>query len=145
MLKNSGNKLTVHLGKNNMGYLRVVPRDLFNESKLLKCLGQMALAIHDGKLHKYSVEAEHTNETSGFKIDQNPDDGSIFCSNFRVYTQLGSEGKIQLSLFSRLNSKDAYPLVCESMDGELLEVFNDKGGFTKEFLTYLDVLNKFKG
>jgi hypothetical protein len=29
-------------------YNRVIPRDLFNESKLLKCFGQLALLMHDG-------------------------------------------------------------------------------------------------
>ena len=32
-----------------MTYRRVLPRDLFNEAKLLKCLGQLALIIHDGQ------------------------------------------------------------------------------------------------
>lgn len=30
-------------------YQRVIPRDLFNEAKLLKCLGRLSLFIHDGK------------------------------------------------------------------------------------------------
>ena len=30
-----------------MSYTRETPRDLFNESKLLKCLGQLSLIIHN--------------------------------------------------------------------------------------------------
>lgn len=31
----------------NRNYFRVLPRDLFNEAKLLKCVGRLCLLIHD--------------------------------------------------------------------------------------------------
>lgn len=40
-------------------YRRVLPRDLFNEAKLLKCLGQLSLMIHDGKCE---LRVEHSDE-----------------------------------------------------------------------------------
>ena len=33
----------------NTQYERVIPRDLFNEAKLLKCVGLLVLKIHDGE------------------------------------------------------------------------------------------------
>lgn len=35
-----------------MNYIRVIPRDFFNESKLLKCMGQLSLKILDCQLPK---------------------------------------------------------------------------------------------
>ncbi len=37
-------------------YTRVIPRDLFNEAKLLKCIGRLVLLIHDGDHNNISFE-----------------------------------------------------------------------------------------
>lgn len=127
-----------------MGYRRVTPRDLFNESKLLKCLGQISLNILDGKLLKYQVDEELVDGQNGFNIDQD-ENGNIFCSNYTVFCQLGVEGRVPLKLYTGLNSRMNYPLICETMYGDTIYVFHDNGGLTHEFKTYLKVLNNFKG
>lgn len=128
-----------------MSYLRVVPRDLFNESKLLKCLGTISVRILDGHLGAYNIEDELEGERDGFVIVQNDDDGSISCLNYHVRAHLGTTGQIALNLFTLLNSKSPYPLICESaIDQGHIEVFTDNGAFTKEFLHYLELLRDYQ-
>jgi|WetSurMetagenome_2_1015567.scaffolds.fasta_scaffold420015_2 hypothetical protein len=127
-----------------MSYRRVVPRDLFNESKLLKCLGQLSVNILDGKLLAYGTEDQLEDEDEGFKIDNN-EDGDISCSNYHVFTKLGKKDRTELYLRSRLNSRLNYPLICETIHNEIIEVFDDKGKFSVEFIKYLKELLKYKG
>lgn len=108
-------------------YQRVVPRDLFNESKLLKCLGQLALLAHDG-LVKLTVE----NSGDEFRINQRSHDGGLYvCDGIQF-----KRGQLVLDLFSLYNSKEPYPLMCETEDGEVC-VFNDDGSLTDEFSEYI--------
>jgi hypothetical protein len=106
-------------------YQRVIPRDLFNESKLLKCLGRLALLIHDGRLP--GVEMEHDGEA--FIIDQREDDGGLTCETVRFSIQ----GE-PLTLFTAYNSRAAYPLFCETTEMETLAILNDDGTPTAEFM-----------
>lgn len=122
------------------GYTRVVPRDLFNESKLLKCLGQLVLLIHDG-MAPPKLSYEHVNhEGIGFVICQDYDSGDIWCANVRF-----NIGNRPLHVVNPLNSREPYPLVCQTVitedeDGEPLEesewvdVFTDDGKLTAEFI-----------
>jgi DNA-binding response OmpR family regulator len=112
-------------------YTRVVPRDLFNEAKLLKCLGKVALSILDGKLKEFNLTEKHTHEDEGFIVLQN-EDGDIMCENYRVF-----KGKEEIYLFTRLNSRANWPLMTIDHRNEYIEVLNDEGKFTKEFINYL--------
>jgi hypothetical protein len=112
-------------------YRRVVPRDLFNEAKLLKCLGKIAIGILDGKLGEFELEEKFTNPENGFEIVQN-DDGDIMCENYRVF-----KGDEELYLFTRLNSKANWPLMTIDHNAEYIDVMDDDGKFTNDFLTYL--------
>lgn len=86
--------------RKDKNYKRVVPRDLFNEAKLLKCLGKLALIELD-----YKTPFKIVYDGKPFVICQNPDDGSIYCENFNVY--LDDE---HIHLYTPLNSKDNWPL-----------------------------------
>jgi len=112
-------------------YQRVVPRDLFNEAKLLKCLGKISIGILDGKLGKHLLTEKHTQEEEGFIILQN-EDGDIMCDNYRVF-----KGKEEIYLFTRLNSRSIWPLMTIDHRNEYIDVLDDEGKFTKEFLNYL--------
>lgn len=103
-----------------MSYFRVNPRDLFNESKLLKCLGQIALMIHDNKIP--GLEIHHDNERSGYKIDQDENDGSIYVSNMHFSANNGGA----VHFYHPLNSKENYPLML-IFEGELYHCFSEKG------------------
>jgi CheY-like chemotaxis protein len=113
-------------------YVRVVPRDLFNESKLLKCLGKISIGILDGKLGEHRLTEKHTRTEKGFIILQN-EDGDIICDNYRVF-----KGGEEIYLFTRLNSKAVWPLMTIDHKGEYIDVLDDNGKFTSEFFEYLE-------
>jgi hypothetical protein len=111
-----------------MSYRRVLPRDLFNEAKLLKCLGQLALLLHDYP-YLYPLRLEHEAPEEGFKIDQMPDDGCLCCSNLTLYNS--DDDPIELS--SSYNSRGPYPLWAY-LNNDWVHVFDDNGNFANEFL-----------
>lgn len=112
-----------------MQYKRVVPRDFFNEAKLLKCLGQFQLCVLDMRvpiefdLKKLKVEFDG----KPFDIHQHNSDGSFYCENYRVFLD-GEE----LTLSTPLNSKENYPLEAV-YKGEIYYVFDDKGRWMPNF------------
>jgi hypothetical protein len=110
-----------------MSYTRVIPRDLFNEAKLLKCLGQLVLLKHDGKLPA-SLEIEHDDsDVRGFDIMQDESDGGLECANLTI--SINSE---VCRCYCPYNCKSAYPLQCQ-MEHETLAVFNDNGTLSDDF------------
>ena len=87
-----------------MIYKRVIPRDLFNESKLLKCLGKITLLIHEKMIPGLNVNLE--GEASGFIIQQGIS-GEIYCVNLQFFDDNGTAVYFETGL----NSKENYPLV----------------------------------
>jgi hypothetical protein len=115
-------------------YHRVIPRDLFNESKLLKCLGQLALIAHDGldrNRNRLPDSLRIVHDGEAFEIEQDPSDGAIFCPAIRAYL-----GDVPLSLRCSLNNRQPYPITC-TVDDEEASVFNDDGTLSNEFLGLL--------
>lgn len=106
----------------NTKYIRVIPRDLFNEAKLLKCIGQLTLFIHDGK--GMGINFNHDDEA--FEIGLN-DEGSLSIRNIDFWIE-----DYRLIFKTTYNSKRNYPLICETEDNEI-DVFDDNGQFTEEF------------
>jgi hypothetical protein len=117
-----------------LAYLRVLPRDLFNEAKLLKCLGQLALILHDHE-GQFNVELIHRKPELGFIIDQHSDnDGSLYCRNLKL--RFCRTRRI-IELSTVYNSKAPYPFCFENTRGkdvDMGDVFNDDGTFSTEFL-----------
>lgn len=113
-------------------YSRVIPRDLFNEAKLLKCLGQLCLHIHNEQAGLLRFNHD-TAEYPGFVIDQRECDGSFYCGNVRFYLPHG-----QVLMASSLNSKSPYPLVATYLETEEVRVFRDDGAFTEEFIELIN-------
>ncbi len=113
-----------------MSYQRVLPRDLFNEAKLLKCLGQLALLIHDNKCGKLCMELDDS-EREGFKIGQALGDGTLYCEN--IECRLGDE---MVAVGAPYNSKQPYPLTFLTADHDG-PVFNDDGSLSEEFQALL--------
>ena len=111
-----------------INYTRVIPRDFFNESKLLKCLGQLSLEILDGELCDINIKEMISNPEEGFKINQNPMDGSVFCDNYLLEINDNTE----ITPFTILNSKDSYPLYIQTEEDEI-RVLDNNGKITKEF------------
>ena len=105
-----------------MTYQRVIPRDLFNEAKLLKCLGKVCLLIHDGLAGK--LKFHHQGER--FNIEQDKS-GDLYCFNLIFLLEL------EPVLFTtNYNSREPWPLTAYYF-GELYDVFTDDGEFTSEF------------
>ncbi len=115
-----------------MSYIRVLPRDLFNEAKLLKCLGILALKIHDGNLGPM-LRFDHEHPNLGFIIDQTID-GDTYVRNLFFFIN-----DQRIELFSPLNSREVNPLYAV-YDEEMYSVFDDDGNFNIEFFNLWRIL-----
>lgn len=115
-----------------MSYKRVIPRDFFNESKLLKCLGKLSIAVLDRKLGPIDIE-DDLDPDKGFKIEQSVD-GEIFCSNYKFIVHKDNND-YSLVFYTPLNSREDFPLYCHG-----LEVLDGKGNPTKDFKEFLKEL-----
>lgn len=114
-----------------MSYTRVIPRDLFNEAKLLKCLGRLSLMLHDGM---GSVSQQLTldliNPEQGFQIERDDSSGDISCTNLR----LQAVGR-PVQLWTPLNSQAPHPLHARIGDAEDdVPVLADDGTWHEEFI-----------
>lgn len=86
-----------------MSYLRVIPRDLFNEANLLKCYGQLYLLTEGNPLVRFGVD-----EVESFEICQSPNDGSLTIENLPFFI-----GAREYRLTIPLNSREPWPLYIE--------------------------------
>lgn len=109
-----------------MHYNRVLPRDFFNEAKLLKCMGQLSLKVLDG-LVPNGVFIQFDECDDPFQIDLT-ECGHLWIKNYKI-TINGVEVKLKIPY----NSKQPYPLLCE-LDYEDTPVFTDHGVLTREFV-----------
>ena len=122
-----------------MSYDRVIPRDLFNEAKLLKCLAQLVLLIHDGrdkdgKPTPSTLTASHNKEMSErFLIELEPQLNGLYSPNMTIL----NNGE-RLTLYTNYNDKGIYPLLMFTDEYEEIEVFHDDGTLTDEFREQLD-------
>lgn len=116
-----------------MTYARVIPRDLFNESKLLKCLGQLALIIHDKPL-PCPLALEHENPKDGFVIAQDKTTGNLYCTSLSlVLVETGDT----VDVFTIYNSKAPFPLYFDDGNNSEFSVFEDDGTLSTEFTEFL--------
>jgi hypothetical protein len=117
------NQLNENVGLN---YGRVVPRDLFNESKLLKCIGQLCLLIHNNDT-PVEMSFEHNRES--FKIELLME-GSLTITN--VIISIKNKPYMFKTTY---NSKSNYPLFV--VDGyDEYPVFDNNGEFDEEFIEF---------
>ena len=84
-----------------MIYRRVIPRDLFNEGRLLTMLGKLVIHVMDS----HSVWKYEQEDAGHFQIFQNPDDGSLGCANIKFYYR----GE-PVVLYRPLNTRDPWSL-----------------------------------
>lgn len=116
-----------------MSYERVLPRDLFNEADLLKCLGRLWMLLDETRDHLAEIEQERV---AAFEIDQDPSDGSIHVANltFRI------DGRIH-QLRRPVNSRQKWPLWVETREGdpdfEAVRVFDDEGNLSEEMVSLI--------
>lgn len=111
-----------------MTYVREIPRDLFNEGDLLKCLGRLWLALDERRDHKASLDFDgSTCVAYGFDVQQDPSDGSIYSPEVRL-TVAGEER----GLFRPLNAREKWPLWARFGDDDV-RVFDLDGALSPEF------------
>ena len=109
-----------------INYQRVLPRDLFNEAKLLEQIGRVCLAIHENVLTRLSFD----NDGSSFDI-QLSDEGSLYISNLDF---LDAEN-LPVNFTTNYNSRLKNPLLAHDLETEEdYFVFDDQGNFTSQFL-----------
>lgn len=109
-----------------MSYVRVLPRDLFNEADLLKCLGHLWILVDGATNVGFDVEDVPT-----FDIQQDPSDGSLYVANLPF-----SMGGRRSHLSRPLNSRDAWPLYIsfpDHPDVDVTRVFTETGSLSIEF------------
>lgn len=106
-------------------YIRVLPRDLFNEANLLKCYGRLWIALENRRYHGARFITE---DAERFEIEQDPHSGAIYVANvaFEVHGR-------ECTLSRPLNSRREWPLYCEAEGGDALAVFDDDGQLSDEF------------
>lgn len=109
-------------------YERVMPRDFFNEAKLLKCLGQLSLKIHDADEGAKGVVMHFCNSSEGCKIVL-CEEGVLIDNNVEVRIQ-----EEIISVYTTYNSKGVYPLDALFPDFDEVRVFDESGNFTTEFI-----------
>ena len=107
---------------------RVIPRDFFNEAKLLKCMGMLSLKILDRQLPD-GVEIEIEERGEPFEI-RLTDDGLLHVNNYPVTVN----GRTIL-FGTTYNSKEATPFYCVA-DYVEYEVFDIAGDFSTEFIEF---------
>lgn len=113
-----------------MSYVRVIPRDLFNEANLLKCLGQLVLLL---ERRDHTAFLDEPIGSSPFRIEQDSASGAISVTNLPFTIQ-----RKPWRLTRPLNSRQPWPLYAESEDGEqCVAVFEEDGLFTQEFLALI--------
>lgn len=113
-----------------MSYMRVIPRDLFNEANLLKCLGQLYIKIESvGLTHVAQFSEGHL---SHFEIAQDPSDGSIYVANLQFLVR-----DRNWHLSRPLNSREPWPLYASRGD-DVVPVFDDDGTLSIEMIRLLN-------
>lgn len=107
-----------------MSYVRVLPRDAFNEAKLLKCVAKLTLLIEDRmnvmKGWAYSYDG------APFDIQQDESDGSIEVANIEFL----KDGKI-VHVFTPINSKRPWPACALGAGYDFDALFDDDGNIAQ--------------
>jgi hypothetical protein len=110
-----------------MTYIRVAPRDLFNEANLLKCLGTLWIATDNAEGVNFELEGDRI-------LVEQDESGSIEVVNMPFMFN----GQ-QVKLTRPLNSRNPWPLYATTLSDDVLSVFNDDGKITDEFERFLDM------
>ena len=113
-------------------YKRVIPRDFFNEAKLLKCMGLLALKELDQMLPKgvdIRIESRSEEKDAGFDIYRDEGNDGLYVGNYNVV--INDE---IYTAYTKYNSKDNYPLYIQDEDYVDYLVFDEQGEFTDEFI-----------
>lgn len=111
-----------------MSYLRVIPRDLFNEADLLKCCGRLWICLDNlGDANAVLGDDDGEHDGSPFDIQQDEGSGALTVANLRFLIH-GRPWR----LTRPLNSREPWPLYAER-DEDCVSVFTGEGELSPEF------------
>jgi len=110
-----------------MSYKRVIPRDFYNEAKLLNNMGRLALLINDEILPK-GVRIKIQESGEPFDIERDDLENCLYMVNYSVYIN----GK-RVPMRTNVNSRCNYPLTA-TIEEEEIYVFDDNGQFSDDFI-----------
>lgn len=117
-----------------MSYIRVIPRDCFNEGNFLKCLGKLWIetqAFRSMDEKTGTVLFRYNGKPFAFEQDA---DGALYVTNVRVFLH----GQL-CTLRRPLNSREAWPLYLSTANGlEDVEVFDKDGNLSAELLSIIN-------
>jgi len=111
-----------------MTYQREIPRDLFNEASLLKCLGRIYINLETAELP--DVKLEH--DGGAFDIQQDFGSGRLYVTNMQLKL-----GDTAFRLERATNSREPWPLYLVDEDDNDIDVFNADGSFSEELKAFL--------
>lgn len=110
-----------------MSYTRVIPRDFFNEGKLMTCMGNLYIQAESStRPDGINIVIEENGEP--FIIEKDSSSGDIYVSNYKTYVN----GNL-VRFATNLNSRSKYPLNC-TYDNAEYTVFTNTGEFDQEFI-----------
>lgn len=116
-------------------YCRVIPRDLFNESKLLKCMGRLSLMVHNCKTPR-GITIDDTCDPFEIVLW---DAGYLEIANLPVFIH-----DFHVAFATIYNNKGDYPLYAV-YDDEFIRVFNDDDGFAPDLSPdFIELCNHLK-
>lgn len=104
-------------------YRRVLPRDLFNEANLLKCLGKLWLILESERFSDVCFREESVDR---FEVGQDDDDGSISVQTVTLMVR-----GVPRRLWRPLNSREPWPLMVRNIF-EDYPVFTNYGNLSDE-------------
>jgi len=114
-----------------MSYIRVAPRDLFNEANFMKCIAQISLLLHDSPIKDVKLWLDIW-ETNGVRFVQTID-GELFEATIRLRIKNNS-----YILFRPLNSRETYPVyIIDDATYEQYTILTNAGTFSEEFLEFI--------
>lgn len=113
-------------------YTRVLPRDLFNEGNLLKCLGRLWIILESERFENVLFLEESVDR---FDVAQDDSDGSLSVRNITLNVR-----GLPHRLWRPLNSREPWPLFVGTRNGEYhiddILVLNNFGDLTDEAREY---------
>lgn len=115
-----------------MSYIRILPRDLFNEADLLKCYARLWIELDSRRGHKAAFTEE---AVPAFDIVQIYDSGALTIVNLELTVASQS---YQLS--RPLNARTPWPLYLsawEDDDFEEIRVFDENGDLSAEMRKFI--------
>jgi hypothetical protein len=117
-----------------MNYHRVIPRDLFNEAKLLKCIGLLCVNILD-KMTPIQMDFYNTGDPFDIQFDMN--NVELYISNIRIRIK-GND----FLFVTNYNSKDNYPLYIVDNSDNRISVFDENGNWDIDFEIFCLKINQ---